>query len=812
MHLNMLDKKFKCEQCPFSTSYKQNLMVHVERLHTKNTPKKPLDKNFKCENCQFSTAYKQNLKVHVAKCLTENRQMNASDKMFKCEHCPFSTAYKHNLKKHVANVHNKIKSNMGFAPPDRIDSEEEEEEIEEDQRSNHSETLAETDKNLSMFRLVQDMKEDVARGKTEVIELSKSNRLSYSDIASYTSNVDKGLNNLAVEVCGLEAKLRIVTKERDDLLEHVKNLRSEITTLSSKLLPTLLPLPLPNLSPGDIPEYKCEKCSYTTTEKHQMIVHTTDRRRLCAAGSRPKPNHDHNEINSDNPNCVTPNVKRPRLSSDDVEQNEHDDNFGNGDHKPEYACDQCPYSTAQKSHLKRHWEALHEKIKEYQCEGCDYTTSRKESLKRHIETVHMNMLDKQFECEYCPFSTSYKQNLKSHEAKCHTGAMHMNTLEKKFICEHCHFSTAYRQNLKMHVAKLHMRTMHINILDKKYKCRHCPFAAAYLRNLKTHAENVHNKIKSNEEEDGQLSSNVKAYSCEQCAYKTPRRANLKGHIKYVHDGIANMFACDHCDYMAERKDHMQRHLKLIHGIEDAEKLAFNLLKVGPPLSKANIFERKEFSTGKHDQAGGEQSPSQIKEVKQPLTDLNIDEEITSFILPATKSEGHSSAQGKEVDIPIQNDIVMKLNGKPVELLSVIDLQQELAKRDLPKHWTKTGKRQALVDRLKNYLQQNPHECDPEDQDRGPDVDEGINLSVGDDVMADDKVSEAKTMDETIDNFDEMHEVNQDVSESEYTTDDSEEGEASDKSEDKDEKSKTSIVVAKKSAPPAPDISEAETDM
>ena len=55
---------------------------------------------------------------------------------------------------------------------------------------------------------------------------------------------------------------------------------------------------------------------------------------------------------------------------------------------------------------------------------------------------------------------------------------------------------------------------------------------------------------------------------------------------------------------------------------------------------------------------------------------------------------------------------MKLNGKPIDILRVVDLKEELAKRDLPKH----GKKQDLVQRLTTYLEQNPHECDAEGSD------------------------------------------------------------------------------------------------
>ena len=71
--------------------------------------------------------------------------------------------------------------------------------------------------NLSAFRLFENVKEHVARGRNELIELGKKNLLSFGNIDSYTKVVEKGLENLAVEVCGLEAKLRIITKERDEL-------------------------------------------------------------------------------------------------------------------------------------------------------------------------------------------------------------------------------------------------------------------------------------------------------------------------------------------------------------------------------------------------------------------------------------------------------------------------------------------------------------------------------------------------------------------------------------------------------------------
>ena len=60
---------------------------------------------------------------------------------------------------------------------------------------------------------------------------------------------------------------------------------------------------------------------------------------------------------------------------------------------------------------------------------------------------------------------------------------------------------------------------------------------------------------------------------------------------------------------------------------------------------------------------------------------------------------------------------MKLNGRQISLLRVCDLKEELAKRNLPKH----GKQLQLVLRLTHHLQQNPHECDREGPNGGPNL-------------------------------------------------------------------------------------------
>ena len=52
-------KKFKCDQCNYSTDYAANVRLHIQVVHEKNKP-------FKCKElgCKFETGTKQNLQVH----------------------------------------------------------------------------------------------------------------------------------------------------------------------------------------------------------------------------------------------------------------------------------------------------------------------------------------------------------------------------------------------------------------------------------------------------------------------------------------------------------------------------------------------------------------------------------------------------------------------------------------------------------------------------------------------------------------------------------------------------------------------------
>merc|ERR1711884_897001 len=70
------------------------------------------------------------------------------------------------------------------------------------------------------------------------------------DVHTDTLSVNKGLDDLAVQISDLEAKLLAVTRERDSLLDSVHDLRAEKRQLCAKLLPTMQPVPPFSSYPG----------------------------------------------------------------------------------------------------------------------------------------------------------------------------------------------------------------------------------------------------------------------------------------------------------------------------------------------------------------------------------------------------------------------------------------------------------------------------------------------------------------------------------------------------------------------------------
>ena len=99
-------------------------------------------------------------------------------------------------------------------------------------------------RNSSILIQIENLKNEEKRSKSEVIDLFKKIFIAL-DAHTPTPSVNKGLDDLAVEVCELELQLSNVTQERDNLLLSVNNLKAELRQFGSSFIPTLQPQSVP---------------------------------------------------------------------------------------------------------------------------------------------------------------------------------------------------------------------------------------------------------------------------------------------------------------------------------------------------------------------------------------------------------------------------------------------------------------------------------------------------------------------------------------------------------------------------------------
>ena len=51
-------------------------------------------------------------------------------------------------------------------------------------------------------------------------------------------------------------------------------------------------------------------------------------------------------------------------------------------------CLRCPNQFSESSHLKRHVDSVHEKLKKHECDICEKKYYQKSHLKEHVQTAH----------------------------------------------------------------------------------------------------------------------------------------------------------------------------------------------------------------------------------------------------------------------------------------------------------------------------------------------------------------------------------------------------------------------------------------
>jgi len=194
-----------------------------------------------------------------------------------------------------------------------------------------------------------------------------------------------------------------------------------------------------------------------------------------------------------------------------------------------YSCDQCGFTTTDRTYLKKHKATVHEGVR-YPCDQCDRAPfTQVGALNKHKESVHKGI---RYPCDQCNFTTTDSTYLKKHKASVHKGI--------KFQCDECDASFTQSCGLTKHKA------VHEGI---RYPCDQCdalPFTQS--GHLKRHKASVHEGVR---------------FLCEDCdSLPFSSKNSLSRHREAKHG--TGKYPCDQCDYIAKQNRGLKRHKETKH--------------------------------------------------------------------------------------------------------------------------------------------------------------------------------------------------------------------------------------------------------
>ena len=198
-----------------------------------------------------------------------------------------------------------------------------------------------------------------------------------------------------------------------------------------------------------------------------------------------------------------------------------------------HKCKLCEYKSYNISHVKKHVEGVHDKIKKIKCDLCDFRCVTNSHLKSHVKQVHDQI--KNIFCVHCDFKCSTNGILKAHIYN-----IHINIKIKQIKCRICKLEFLTKNELTTHRNDIHI-----------FNCDLCDYKNSKKCEVRKHYIYVHDKIK-----------NIKC-TFEGCDYKCGRQQGLNTHIKQVHDKIKDI-KCDLCDYKCSTTSHLKTHVMCVH--------------------------------------------------------------------------------------------------------------------------------------------------------------------------------------------------------------------------------------------------------
>ncbi|RVE51577.1 hypothetical protein evm_003709 [Chilo suppressalis] len=435
-------KGHRCTQCSFATKLPNSLQRHIKTKHTVDVKPAP---TVNCHLCDYTTVYKWNLRSHMRK--------HSEDKLYKCTECEYVTAYKHNYQKH-AKTHAKGKN-----------------------------VVFKCDKCHFKTKFMGHITRHLAKIHNEITETAF--RCAHCDF----STVTKWRLTIHLHRSGRKELIRcnncgFASSYACEMKKHRRDEHYNLTFLKTVLV-----------EPSDMKNEKTEQLE-ELTESSEVREETKDQldeveyeefeganEEDCNKPQKKKKGENFGKYNT-SPDCVDwKSIKV--LESEDKS-------------KP-FQCISCKYSSRFKASVQRHYQRHHtgDETKPYQCINCDFCTKTKDQIALHNKRSKSGIV---LNCKECSFQTKFKCTLVMHQ-KSHYA----------YSCSECNYKCKIKYDLSRHYNYAH--------LNGVWKCKYCDYKAPRRDGLLAH-ETIH--------------TGYKPYSCGLCSYTSVRKSLLNVHLRRFH--------------------------------------------------------------------------------------------------------------------------------------------------------------------------------------------------------------------------------------------------------------------------------------
>ena len=125
----------------------------------------------------------------------------------------------------------------------------------------------------------------------------------------------------------------------------------------------------------------------------------------------------------------------------------------------------------------------------YPCQVCAFVAIDLEEIINHIRRTHVKELTPNLKCEECEYTTMDKTRLDIHKQTSHMELKIDISVKDQIViqCEQCEFTCRLNIQLKKHMKSVHIKENN----ELRFKCGSCEFASHYVLQMWQHRQTVH---------------------------------------------------------------------------------------------------------------------------------------------------------------------------------------------------------------------------------------------------------------------------------------------------------------------------------